>query len=210
MQSVWSWWRNGASASPKKEVLETIGRYVNENKIHKPCRVGVPGDDFFIRFKRTHKLSLKKPQSFEACLKKSYLPHHTFWRSNNVRRVKGENKGNWVKHVKDSNRQENRKQPRKRREWWFWTIKTPSSDLNGAHSSPQVVFNIKTWLPDLPVITFRKCYTSINLRSIKHNTLKCSITLFILNILCHNFVWFCHKLWIPSACAEVSVWCNYL
>jgi hypothetical protein len=31
----------------KKEVLETIGRYVNENKINTPFRAGVPGDDFF-------------------------------------------------------------------------------------------------------------------------------------------------------------------
>jgi hypothetical protein len=45
----------------KKEVLETIGRYVNENKIPTPFRgLGVPGDDFFIRFKRTHKLKSKK------------------------------------------------------------------------------------------------------------------------------------------------------
>jgi hypothetical protein len=34
LQSVLSWWRNGASVSPKKEILETIGRYVSENKIH--------------------------------------------------------------------------------------------------------------------------------------------------------------------------------
>jgi len=31
----------------KKEILETIGRYVNENKIPTPFRGGVPGDDFF-------------------------------------------------------------------------------------------------------------------------------------------------------------------
>ena len=62
----------------KKEVLETIGRYVNENKIHKPCRGGVHGDDFFICSKITHKLSLKKQQSFESCRKDSYLPNHNF------------------------------------------------------------------------------------------------------------------------------------
>jgi len=62
----------------KQEALETIGRYVNENKIPTPFRGGVPGDDFFIRFKRTHKLGLKKPQSFEKCRKNSYLPHHNF------------------------------------------------------------------------------------------------------------------------------------
>ena len=62
----------------KKEVLETIGWNVDENKIPTPFRGGVPGDDFFIRLKRTHKLSLKKPQSVEACRKRSYLPNHNF------------------------------------------------------------------------------------------------------------------------------------
>jgi len=36
----------------KKEVLETIGRYVNENKIPTPFRGGVPGDDFFNSLKK--------------------------------------------------------------------------------------------------------------------------------------------------------------
>ena len=53
----------------QKKVLEAIARYVNENKITTPFGGGVLGDDFFIRFKRTHKLSLKKPQSVEACQK---------------------------------------------------------------------------------------------------------------------------------------------
>jgi hypothetical protein len=35
----------------KKEVLETIGRYVNENKITTTFRGGVPGDDILTRFK---------------------------------------------------------------------------------------------------------------------------------------------------------------
>jgi hypothetical protein len=38
-------------------------------------------------------------------------------------------------------------------------------------------FNIEIWLPDISVITVGKCYISINLRTIKHNTLNCSITL---------------------------------
>jgi hypothetical protein len=65
LQIVLSSWRNGATVS-KKEILETIGGYVNENKIPTPFRGGVPGDDFFNRFKRTHNLSLKKPQSIEV------------------------------------------------------------------------------------------------------------------------------------------------
>jgi hypothetical protein len=64
--------------SKKKKVLETIGRKVKE-KIPTSFRgLGVPGDDFFLRLKRTHMLSLKKPQSVEACRKKSYLPNHNF------------------------------------------------------------------------------------------------------------------------------------
>jgi hypothetical protein len=31
----------------KKEVLETIGRHVNENEIPTPFRGGVPGEGFF-------------------------------------------------------------------------------------------------------------------------------------------------------------------
>jgi hypothetical protein len=54
----------------KKEVLETIGGHVSENKIPTPFRGGVPGDHVFICFKRTHKPSLKKPQSVEACRKR--------------------------------------------------------------------------------------------------------------------------------------------
>jgi len=50
-------WAFGLS---KKEVPESIDRYVNENKIPTPFRGGVPGDDFFIRS--------------ETCRKKSYLP----------------------------------------------------------------------------------------------------------------------------------------
>jgi hypothetical protein len=55
----------------KEEILETISRYVNENKITATFRGGVPGDDFSMRFKRTHRLSLKKPQKLQTCRKKS-------------------------------------------------------------------------------------------------------------------------------------------
>jgi len=44
-------------------------------------------------------------------------------------------------------------------------------------------FLIFVSLPDSYVITFRKCYIIINLKTIKCNTLNCSITLFILNTL---------------------------
>jgi hypothetical protein len=38
----------------QKVVLETTVRYVNENKITATFRGGVPDEDFFTRFKRTH------------------------------------------------------------------------------------------------------------------------------------------------------------
>jgi hypothetical protein len=38
-------------ASPKTEVLGTVGQYVNENKILMPFRGGVPGDNSFIALK---------------------------------------------------------------------------------------------------------------------------------------------------------------
>jgi len=58
----------------KQEVLEMISRHVDENKIPIPFRAGVPGDDFFIRYKRTCKLSLEKPQSVAACQKRVIYP----------------------------------------------------------------------------------------------------------------------------------------
>jgi hypothetical protein len=35
----------------QKEVMEMIGRYVNENKIPTPFRGGIPGDDFLSALK---------------------------------------------------------------------------------------------------------------------------------------------------------------
>lgn len=54
----------------KKEVLHTIGRYVIENKIKTPFKDGIPGDDYFNRFKKTFHLSQKKPQCVEVARKK--------------------------------------------------------------------------------------------------------------------------------------------
>ncbi|KAB0793820.1 hypothetical protein PPYR_13440 [Photinus pyralis] len=58
----------------KKEVLETIGRYINANNIKTPFRNGIPGNDFFSRFKRDHNLSQKKPQAVEVARKRSMDP----------------------------------------------------------------------------------------------------------------------------------------
>jgi hypothetical protein len=45
-----------------------------KTKYTTPFRQGVSGGDFLIRFKRTHKLILKKPQSVEACRKMNTDP----------------------------------------------------------------------------------------------------------------------------------------
>lgn len=36
----------------KKEVLSLIGKYINENNIQTPFKDGIPGDDYFRRFKK--------------------------------------------------------------------------------------------------------------------------------------------------------------
>lgn len=64
-------WGMGLS---KNEVLQLIGRYVNENKIETPFKNGIPGNDYFIRFKRDFKLSQKKPQCVEVARKRSMDP----------------------------------------------------------------------------------------------------------------------------------------
>jgi hypothetical protein len=38
-----------------------------KTKYRTPFKGAVPGDGFFIRFKRMHELSLKKPQNIETC-----------------------------------------------------------------------------------------------------------------------------------------------
>lgn len=58
----------------KKELLLTIGEYVKKNNIKNPFRNGIPGDDYFNRFKKTFNLSQKKPQSVEVSRKRSMDP----------------------------------------------------------------------------------------------------------------------------------------
>ncbi|KAJ8936415.1 hypothetical protein NQ318_014852 [Aromia moschata] len=64
-------WGMGLS---KKEVLQLIGRYVNENNLVTPFKNGIPGNDYFIRFKNAFNLSQKKPQSVEVARKRSMDP----------------------------------------------------------------------------------------------------------------------------------------
>lgn len=57
----------------KKEMLGTIGRYVKANNIVTRFKDGVPGD-FFVRFRKSHKLSLKNPQAVEVARKRNIHP----------------------------------------------------------------------------------------------------------------------------------------
>lgn len=58
----------------RKEILSLVGCYVKENNIETPFRDGTPGKDWFIGFKKRHKLSIKKPQSVEFARKKACDP----------------------------------------------------------------------------------------------------------------------------------------
>lgn len=58
----------------RKEVLEVVGRYVTEKKMKTPFKNNVPGEDWFLGFKKRHRLSLKKPQSLEFARKKATDP----------------------------------------------------------------------------------------------------------------------------------------
>lgn len=58
----------------KKELLEAIGRYTVVNNISTPFKNGIPGHDYFRRFKKQFGLSIKKPQSVEVARKRSIDP----------------------------------------------------------------------------------------------------------------------------------------
>jgi hypothetical protein len=42
----------------RKELLETVGQYVSANVIKSPFKNGVPGEDWFLAFKKRHNLSI--------------------------------------------------------------------------------------------------------------------------------------------------------
>lgn len=60
----------------RKELLETVGQYVSDNNIKNPFKNGVPGEDWFLSFKKRHNLSIKKPQPVAQIL---YIPTLTYW-----------------------------------------------------------------------------------------------------------------------------------
>lgn len=56
------------------EVLDLVGQYVTANQIKTQFKNGRPSKDWFINFRKRHKLSIKKPQSVEIARKKMLDP----------------------------------------------------------------------------------------------------------------------------------------
>ncbi|XP_047026859.1 uncharacterized protein LOC124635108 [Helicoverpa zea] len=55
----------------RKEIIELVGQYVNVNKIETPFKRGIPGEDWFLNFKKRHNLSIRKPEPLEYARKKA-------------------------------------------------------------------------------------------------------------------------------------------
>ena len=64
-------WGFGLSRS---EVLENVAHFVKENNLKTQFKDGYPGADWFINFRKRHRLSIKKPQMVEVARKKSLDP----------------------------------------------------------------------------------------------------------------------------------------
>lgn len=58
----------------RREIFRVVGEYVHKNKVKTPFKDGNPGEDWFLGFKKRHRLSLKKPQSLEYARKKATDP----------------------------------------------------------------------------------------------------------------------------------------
>lgn len=52
----WGFWLS------RKEILTLVGKYVKANNIKTQFKNGVPGEEWFLNFKRRHNLSIKIPQ----------------------------------------------------------------------------------------------------------------------------------------------------
>lgn len=65
----------------RKEVLEAVGQYVTANKLETLFKDNVPGEDWFLNFKKRHNLFIKKPQAVQNARFKStdpFLMHNYF------------------------------------------------------------------------------------------------------------------------------------
>lgn len=49
----------------RKELMETVGLYVTAKAVNNPFKNGIPGEDWFLSFKKRHNISVKKPQPVE-------------------------------------------------------------------------------------------------------------------------------------------------
>lgn len=58
----------------RKEVIELVARFIKDNNIKNNFKNGVPGEDWFLKFKKRHNLSLKTPQNVEYARKKALDP----------------------------------------------------------------------------------------------------------------------------------------
>lgn len=56
------------------EIMELVGDYVTKNIIKNPFKSGIPGEDWFLAFKKRHNLAVKKPQAVENSRKKACNP----------------------------------------------------------------------------------------------------------------------------------------
>lgn len=55
----------------RKEILELVGQFVSKNDIETPFKDGIPGEDWFLNFKKRHNLSIRKPEPLEYARKKA-------------------------------------------------------------------------------------------------------------------------------------------
>lgn len=69
---IWGW---GLS---RKESFEVISHYVKSTNIKTPIKDGVPGEDWFLGFKKRHWFSVKKPKSLEFARKEATNPFIIF------------------------------------------------------------------------------------------------------------------------------------
>lgn len=58
----------------RTEIMEVVGDYVTKNNIETPFKNGIPGEDWFLAFKKRHNLTVKKPQAVENSRKKACNP----------------------------------------------------------------------------------------------------------------------------------------
>ncbi|CAG5025126.1 unnamed protein product [Parnassius apollo] len=64
----WGW---GLS---KSEVIDIVSEFIKRNKIKTPFINDIPGNDWFLSFRKRHKLSIKKPQPIEYLRKRMTDP----------------------------------------------------------------------------------------------------------------------------------------